>query len=98
MGPEHAKLTEQSFSVALDSLQTVVNVKSLGMKKLARRVARETGKGAGEVLQRCRLPKLKMYSDVMGAEKDVGRGRERTRDENDQKLIMKIHKNYSIYF
>lgn len=59
MGAEHAKLTEQSFAVALDSLQTVHNIKSLGVKKLAKRVARETGKGAGGFLHRCRGSKLK---------------------------------------
>ncbi|PRP77355.1 spartin-like protein [Planoprotostelium fungivorum] len=46
LGPEHAKLTEKTFSVALDSLQTVGNVRSLGLKRLARKVAKETGKGA----------------------------------------------------
>eukprot|EP01117_Protostelium_nocturnum_P019003 TRINITY_DN809_c0_g1_i1.p1 TRINITY_DN809_c0_g1~~TRINITY_DN809_c0_g1_i1.p1 ORF type:complete len:531 (-),score=206.27 TRINITY_DN809_c0_g1_i1:49-1641(-) len=46
LGEEAAKLTEKSFGVALDSLHTAYNVKNLGIKKLAKRVAAETGKGA----------------------------------------------------
>jgi hypothetical protein len=48
-GAEAAKTTADGFSVAIDTVETVYNVKQLGVKKIAKRIAKETGKQTGMV-------------------------------------------------
>ena len=40
--------TDDGFRVAIDVTQTVRNVKQVGVKKLAKRIAKETGKSYGQ--------------------------------------------------
>jgi len=43
-GKEAAEVAKDGFGVAIDTVETVYNVKQLGIKKMAKRVAVETGK------------------------------------------------------
>ena len=47
-GAEASKTTEDGFQVAVDLVQTTYTLKDVGVKKLAKRVVKETGKNYGK--------------------------------------------------
>jgi hypothetical protein len=47
-GAEASKTTEEGFQVAVDLVQTTYNMKDVGVKKLAKKMVKETGKSYGK--------------------------------------------------